>query len=509
MLFLPGKERKHSHRGKYSTQQFKAVSLWTRKTMRCSSKYLFAFCACVILSLYSVFFFNPISLKPALQHYGKLDEVQDALQNDHGVFSLWNFEDKLLSKAIKTGNSVRMKNILRKALRDEDIKLVVLGGSNSAGGCLGADEKSLDGLYFRVFINWWNNYIGGITKAVMKEIQLAIGATGSYFYSYCYQTFLGAREKIDIVLIEVSVNDLNKSAPLEQLTRQVLTHPSTPAVLFINLVSYERNNRLICTNLECFGQTKLARYYNITSLSLRELFCHKEKGNWRAVIKNTTASDGQHLNVKAHALVATMMIKYVKSVFKEVISDINKGIGQVETKDIKLPKILLIKSETEILRQPLCWTGKTPDASKPIHHPSLRFKIVDNVGFSMCLKLKNKTKPLRPDAFGGWCGGEKFSYLKLSVFVPALKIKDVLTSSRSVTVMVMNERCHATIWLDNENNTAVYFSETYIGFDQVDTVLTRVKPGYHNLTVRTMCKGMFMVSGIFVGPPDFHMRFPH
>ena len=73
-----------------------------------------------------MFFFNPISLKPALQHYGKLDEVQDALENDHDVFSLWNFEDKLLSKAIKTGNSVRMKNILRKALRGEDIKLVVL-----------------------------------------------------------------------------------------------------------------------------------------------------------------------------------------------------------------------------------------------------------------------------------------------------------------------------------------------------------------------------------------------
>ena len=79
----------------------------------------------------------------------------------------------------------------------------------------------------------------------MKEIQLAIGATGSYFYSYCYQTFLAAREKIDIVRIEVCVNDLNKSMPLEQLTRQVLTHPSTPAVLFINLVSYERNNCLI------------------------------------------------------------------------------------------------------------------------------------------------------------------------------------------------------------------------------------------------------------------------
>ena len=478
--------------------------------MRRLSKYLiFAFFACVILFLYSVYIFKPSSLKPTLLQYGKLDEVQDALENDNDVFSPWNFEDKLMSNAIKAGNTARMKKVLKKALGGEDIKLVVLGGSNSAGGYLGGDEKSLDGLYFRVFIDWWNSYIGGITKALTKEIQLAIGASGSYFYSYCYQTFLTAREKIDIVVIEVSVNDENKIIPLEQLTRQVLTHPSTPAVLFINLVRYKGSrNDSLCENLECFGQTKLARYYNITSLSLRELLCHKEKGEWRAVIKNTTGTDGEHINVQAHALVATMMIKYVRSVFKEVISDISKSIGQVETKDrANLPKILFIKSESEVLRQPLCWTGKTPDASKPIHHPSLKFKIVDNVGFSMCLKLKSENKPLRPDAFGGWCGGKMFSYLKLSVFVPDLKVKDLPIRSRSVTVMVMNKRCKATIWLDKDNNTAVYFSETY-GFDQFDTVSLRVKPGYHNLTFRNMCEGMFMLSGIFVGPPDFHLRFP-
>ena len=99
-----------------------------------------------------MYFFNSSSLESALLHYGKLDEVQDALENDHDVFSLWNFEDKLLSKAIKAGNTVKMKSILRKALRGEDVKLVLLGGSNSTGtgGCFGADEKSLDGFYFRV-----------------------------------------------------------------------------------------------------------------------------------------------------------------------------------------------------------------------------------------------------------------------------------------------------------------------------------------------------------------------
>ena len=261
---------------------------------------------------------KPSSLKSTLLQYGKLDEVQGALENDDDLFSPWNFEDKLMANAIKAGNTGRMKKVLKKALGGEDINLVVLGGSNSAGGYFGGDEKSLDGLYFRVFIDWWNSCIGGITKALMKEIQLAIGASGSYFYSYCYQTFLAAREKIDIVLIEVSVNDDNKIMPLEQLTRQVLTHPSMPAVLFINLIRYKGSrNDSLCENLERFGQTKLARYYNITSLSLRELLCHKEKGKWRAVIKNTTGTDGKHMNIKAHALVATMMIKYVGSVSRK------------------------------------------------------------------------------------------------------------------------------------------------------------------------------------------------
>lgn len=53
-------------------------------------------------------------------------------------FSDLNISDDLMSKAIHPGNSIRLKNILRKYLRGADIKLTVLGGSNSAGGKLGA-----------------------------------------------------------------------------------------------------------------------------------------------------------------------------------------------------------------------------------------------------------------------------------------------------------------------------------------------------------------------------------
>lgn len=46
---------------------------------------------------------------------------------------------------------------------------MVIGGLNSVGGKLGVDEKSLDGLYFKVFLNWWNNIFGRFIKVFVKE----------------------------------------------------------------------------------------------------------------------------------------------------------------------------------------------------------------------------------------------------------------------------------------------------------------------------------------------------
>ena len=96
--------------------------------------------------------------KTALETKSKvLVDLQAAL--DYEVLFNWrrlsdlNITDDLMSRAIRSGNPTHLKNVLRKVLRGENVNLVVLGGSNSAGGYLGADEKSLDGLYCRVFTN--------------------------------------------------------------------------------------------------------------------------------------------------------------------------------------------------------------------------------------------------------------------------------------------------------------------------------------------------------------------
>ena len=90
-----------------------------------------------------------------------------------------------MSRAIQPGNSTRLKNVLKKALRGENINMLGIGGSRSAGGKLGLNENSLDGLYYKVFAKWWNDTFRSVTKSFVKEIPLAIGATGSYFF-FCF-----------------------------------------------------------------------------------------------------------------------------------------------------------------------------------------------------------------------------------------------------------------------------------------------------------------------------------
>ena len=111
----------------------------------------------------------------------------------------------------------------------------------------------------------------------------------------------------------MSINGVNQVKPLKQLTRQVLTLPSAPAVFYINSVSHVGPLNPSCWNIENFGKVELTRHYGIASLSLREILCREEKGIWSAVITNMTASDG-NIDGNVHALVGIMMIKYVRSV---------------------------------------------------------------------------------------------------------------------------------------------------------------------------------------------------
>lgn len=445
-----------------------------------------------------------------------LQRVQAALEEQQS--SNISFDDELMSRAIQRGNVTRLKNVLKKVLRGEDITVLVIGGSNSAGGKLGLDENSFDGIYFKVFAKWWNSTFGKAIKSFVKEIHLTIGATGSPFFAFCYKTFIADSEKIDIVLVELSANDcrFRTAKHLEQLTRQVLEYPSEPAVLYINLIANlgykNKPHNPTCRNLETFGQTELARHYDITSFSLKEVFCRKnETGQWKMILTNMAGSDGNHIGLKAHALVASLIIKHVGRVTKELINDVYNSADQLTggNKSYSLPKFLHIEHESEALTKPLCWTGKTPNAFKNLHHPNLQLQVINKEGFSPCfqvrgegLNVKNLSKELRTDSQGGWCASKSVSTLRLKIYVPLIAVDSFLRSRSVIVLSRFYSVGQAEIWLDNNKDKAVKTDSDWV-YDRYDTIATRVNTGYHTITIRTVRDGVFMVSGVLVGPPDF------
>lgn len=211
-----------------------------------------------------------ISLKiPAPRQVTELEKLFKLRNN----LSVITSDKALLARSIQAGNSDGFRHVLMKALRGENVSMLVIGGSHSAGGKLGLDENSRDGLYYKVFQNWWNETFGRFAKSFLNVTALTIGDTSSYFFAFCYRTFIPEGTSFDIVLIEMSANDKGfaSAKPLEQLTRQALIYPTAPVVVYINVVHdfgvnpYTKTvENPSCVTLEDFGQAELARHYDIS-----------------------------------------------------------------------------------------------------------------------------------------------------------------------------------------------------------------------------------------------------
>lgn len=134
-------------------------------------------------------------------------------------------------------NSFRVRKFFHNVLRGESIGMIVIGGSNSAGGGI-SDHRQL---YHQLFLHWWNNVILPYTGSKLTITNLSLGGTGSDFFSLCLQNYLTKSKEPDIVLIELSVNDYGylygeAAQPMEQLTRRVMSFSSEPVVVYVTLV---------------------------------------------------------------------------------------------------------------------------------------------------------------------------------------------------------------------------------------------------------------------------------
>lgn len=467
---------------------------------------------------------------------------------------LWN---SALGVVQRYDTTNRLRDVILRSLNGEDVNVAIMGGSISAGGGLTFDNEDLRGVYYRVFSDWWQNTVEPITGSVLNLHNLAIGGTGSNFFAFCYDALLKPNTKMNLALLDFTVNDYIQfkysrfpmTLSLEQLTREILSERTSPAVMYVNFVQGELQIP-VCNNLENHGQTMLAVNYGITTVSLRNFLCSSPLRIGKKSSKMFT-SDGNHVSVLGHAQVAYMIINHMRQLMLTIIDSVltskkvkitfpTHSLSSIADRII-LPDCPLkfrslpgpvFKSYGQNFRDhPLCYTLMTPDLNKNMS-PSrnLQVKEVGNFGFEVVqgipINRRKSVNPaviqpspedqiqpseiqrLRTDAYGGWKSQLVNSILELEILIPLTSFSkkcflESTTDTRNVAVAV---RTHgnggtAKVWLNEYEERGILINtRSSFGHTKLITIARQVIPGRHVLSVRTVTNGMFILSGVLIGP---------
>ena len=117
--------------------------------------------------------------------------------------------------------------------------------------------------------------------------------------------------------------------------------------------------------------------------------------------------------------------------------------------------------------------------------------------------VRRVTKELRTDSRGGFCAWKGSRTLQFKIYVPTIGVDSVFGSRSVIVLSKFSSKGEAAMWLDNDEEKAIKINSTNIRNENYDAIATRVNPGYHTITIRTLLDCVFVVSGVLIGPPDF------
>lgn len=412
---------------------------------------------------------------------------------------------------VNLGSSKPMQRAVRNAVLGKNIRMLVVGGSISAGGGLWEDRGNIDGVYHRALAHWWERTVTPITKSKIEVNNVAIGGTDSEYFSYCINNFLESSP--DIVLWELSANDYNRfnernfdpSKPLEQLTRIILQLPSHPALIYVNFFRGDKQNFELgekCPDSEETEVDILSRYYDIPSLSWRRMVCNLITKR-TFVNQELFGDDGYHPNLLGHAQVAMLLMMYVKGVFESVLADdldkikkfdiLNESDADFE--DVFQLKIPAFKDPLN--PKPSCWTLITPDYRKVFRNTLNEVNVLRGEGF----ELRNVTAwDVRTDRIQCLFAVKPGAILDLSLDVPVLDDDRNLpladAQTRTLAIAIHNKFGGAAdVQLDElPSKTSVAYGTGKLRQTKVHIVSEDVRPGVHNLRFHSLSPGFCLTS---------------
>ena len=217
-------------------------------------------------------------------------------------------EDVLKRGIVDSGNMSRLANVIRKAVRGEDVTIGVIGGSITDG--TGASTSS--NKYAEKFKSWWQSTF---ENSELAFINAGVGATDSIVGAHRVDADL-LDENPDLVIIEFAVNDIGIDSELikrsyESLIRKTLKKSNNPAV--ISLFTFNQSNK--STQEE---HSLIASHYDIPMISYRDALW--PEGGTKVCSWSKIAKDNVHPNDTGHAIISELLIYYINTVRAQIES---------------------------------------------------------------------------------------------------------------------------------------------------------------------------------------------
>ena len=207
-----------------------------------------------------------------------------------------------LEKGIaNVGDVSRMKEVMARARRGEQLVIGFIGGSITQGSLSSTPQTCYA---YRVY-TWWKETF---PQAEFVYCNAGIGGTTSEFGAARVGTDLLA-ERPDFVIVEFSVNDESTEhfkETYEGLVRKILGAAWNPAVLLVHNVFYHNG-----ANAQVM-HAAIGRHYDLPSVSMQSsIYPEVVAGR---IENRAITPDDLHPNDEGHALVASVITYFLEQV---------------------------------------------------------------------------------------------------------------------------------------------------------------------------------------------------
>jgi len=248
-------------------------------------------------------------------------------------------DETLVRSLTNAGNRSRVANVMKKALRGENITIATIGGSITEGGALDREPVGKRNLgWAPLMAEWWERMFPG----QVTFVNAGISGTLSMFGNYRLEDDVLCHNP-DLLFVEFAVNDGGGGGSMrkaqESIVRRMLESGGAALQIFFTAVSY--NGGGAQPDYQPVGE-----YYDIPQISPRDAF-------WGHTFENADGKtydfagltyDGTHPNVLGNAMVSVLTNNYFNSVYESLngISSTPSAIPE-KTYDENTENFMIVK----------------------------------------------------------------------------------------------------------------------------------------------------------------------